>query len=511
ADDSRPFLSYYSPGKKTAELTFAEFAEATRVWTARLDASGLVREDQPAVVILGNSIETFFAYSALLSLGAIVTPIDPSETVDYVARVASFAGASCAIVFADWNEKLSTTTLPRFCVSDESTAASTMSHPIFASNLDSKTSIFFTSGTTGDSKAVLQTIGSTLANAEGTKRAGHISPSDVLSSCLPLFHVNAFNFSFLLPLYVGCRIVYMSGFAPTFWRTLLDERVSVASLSPPVLRLLLKDSRPLAAPSSLRYFTSASSALHRADLEGIRDRFGVRVCQAYGLSETINFTLFTPPDLSDDEFRQVVTAGTLPPAGTPVWGQDVALLDERGHEVDADETPGEVAVRGWNVLTEYLGNRSATEAAFAGGWFHTGDVAYKKIVSGRAFYFLCGRIKETVKRSGTQIYLSEIDQAAREIGLENACAVGFRNVHTDEEVGLFVVRGQNEKRSREDLLAELSKRLPFAKVPKVIVEGDEIPRTAVGKVRRGDLKTAFDSYVETRFQRAHAKAQFQRD
>lgn len=504
-DDDRIFLSFYERGRKFRDLTFSEFHRQTILHAKALENRG-VRESHRVLLLTGNSLDSFFLMSALLFLRAIVLPVDPNESPDYVSRIATFAKASLVVAPEDWCERLRSSGLSIVSMTGIRTSAdeampveSGSSTPIADASLDADCSLFFTSGTTGDAKGVLQSLGSAFANAEGTKRSGQLSLSDVLISCLPLYHVNAFNFSLLLPLYIGCRIVYQSSFVPNFLSVARDENATVASLSPPILRLLLKDPREQQPLPSMRYVLSASSALHRADLLGMQDRFDIRVNQAYGLSETINFTLMTPPDLSEDEYHAVTTSGELPPAGIPVWGNEVRLLNEVGEEIQTPEAPGEIVVRGWSILRGYLDNPTATTYAFSGDFFHTGDVAYYKDIGSRRYYFLCGRLKETVKRSGQQIYLSEIDQAAREIGLENACAVGFTNVHTEEEIGLFLVRGEDDPRTHEALLSELQSKLHYAKCPKVIVEGPSIPKTAVGKIRRSELRSAFDAFRETRF------------
>lgn len=494
-------LSFYSKGRKQVDVSFAEFHRATLYRATMLADSGHVRRGSPAVVLLGNSLDAFVTYSALLLLGAVVTPIDPAETVAYVERVAKIAGATVAIGTREWAARLDSTSLP--CLHDFSIETES-AHREFdgkhSVSISDAATLFFTSGTTGDAKGVLQTFGAAMANAEGTRRAGLIDSSDVLSTCLPLYHVNAFNFAFLLPLVLGSRVVYADGFTPVLWKILRDEASTVASLSPPVIRLMLKDSRSFERSASLRYAISASSALHHADVSGMKEKYGVRVCQAYGLSETINFTLFTPPDLPDDAFREIASSGTLPPAGLPVWGQDVAIVDESGKTIESDSTSGEVVVRGWNVLREYLNNPNATRTAFRDDWFHTGDLAYVKTRGDRRFFYLCGRIKETAKRLGVQIYLSEIDQTARDVGLESACAVAFGNEHTDEEIGLYFVRPDGDGRSQEEILSLFKPHLPFAKRPKIVVEGTEIPRTSVGKIKRGELRKEFAKHAGTRFQ-----------
>jgi acyl-CoA synthetase (AMP-forming)/AMP-acid ligase II len=499
--NNEKFLVYYDKNKKTKVSTFQDFHQRTQVLASELFHHHEIRQGDPVLVMVGNSLESFFIYASLLYLGAVVVPVDPAESTHHLETIAAFSKAKKLIALFNSKEKFKDIRLQKVFLNVNQTLGDNQkisAIPETPSSLELPAALFFTSGTTGDAKGVMLSVGNILANLEGTRLATGLSCENILFSCLPLYHVNAFNFAFLLPLYLGCKIIYQNGFFPNFWNVVREENVEVASLSPPVLRLLLKDQRPQPSINSLKYIISASSALGREELTEFLRRFKIRINQAYGLSETVNFTLFTPPTLSEEKYRELVFSDAAPPAGIPVWGNSVLLLDEAGQEIIESDRRGELVVRGWNVMQEYLNNPQANKIAFHGDFFHTGDIAYFKEFSDQKFYFLCGRIKEVIKRQGKLIYLSEIDQALRAIGLNEACAVGFKNEFTEEEVGLFLVRGADE-RSHQEILVELSKLLQPMKLPKIIVEGDMLPRTSVGKVRRKELIRLFTAYANTKF------------
>ena len=477
--DESLYLQYFHRGKSLS-LSFKEYAEKV---------SGLIKArpeifNLPAgsavMVKNGNTPEAYVAYGALMAQGLTVVPVDPDEALPYVETVKTHA----EIKFIIDHET--------FSLQDIGPDSNHQWRGGVAK------SFFFTSGTTGNPKAVCQNFSALRSNLEGTKLAGEMSVNETLFSCLPLFHVNAFNFSFLLPLYIGCPIIYSNGFPLNFWKLIRDEGATIASLSPPIIRLLNQDLREFSGAGNLRYVISASSALYREDLKTFLSKFNVRINQAYGLSETVNFTLFTPPGLSQEEYDEVMFSEVVPSAGMEVSGNEVFILDENDHVISEPGVTGEVAVTGWNVLEEYFKNPSANQEAFRHGYFHTGDSGYFSIKSGKKFFYLAGRLKECVKRNGKLIYLSEIDGAIKSLGMTEACAVGFPHDTSEEEIGLYLVRS-SELPSNDEILKQLRSILSFAKCPKVIVEGDKIPKTAVGKVQRKKLQSEFAAFKGRKF------------
>jgi long-chain acyl-CoA synthetase len=497
--DSAPFLTYYDGPRKTKEFTFAEFRTAASRCAARMQKEfGLAAGDRVAL-LTGNSWETFPLYAAVLSLGAVIVPLNPEDSAATLSVVLEHSSAK-AFIYSERFAALASAAKAPSTLFRESWLEEGDAFPVAPADITTEATLFYTSGTTGSPKGVSQSLLSLLTNLEATVRAGELASTQTLMSCLPLYHVNAFNFSFMLPLYLGCRIVYQNRFHQLgFWEIVRREKVEVISLVPTIARLLVKEKRT-ESTGRLRYVISAASALPRETLTAFREKFGVRINQAYGLSETVNFTLFTPPSLTEEEYAAATLSEPMPSAGTPTWGNEVALIDGEGNQVETAGERGEVCVRGWSVMRGYTGNPGATQAAFAGNYFHTGDIAYFREVGGRRFYFLCGRIKEVLKRNGELIYLPEIDMAARELGLENACAVAFENTLTGEEVGLYMLETPGSPSgSDEEILAALRLRLGGVKCPKVIARGSDIPLTSVGKIRRNKLAAYFAAYRERRF------------
>lgn len=489
--DEKEFLRFYEGNNLCLTWSFSEYVERINGLIDRFQDCFSLPPGSAVIVFMGNSPESFLSYGALLACGLKVVPVDPTETDFFISNVIQTSHAS-----------------GMFCFSGKSWpgiktwALKWEDCPRIYRNVrgpGTEGCIFFTSGTTGNAKGVEHAFGSLLSNLMSTARVGELSSHDRLFSCLSLFHVNAFNFSFLLPLYLGCSVVYCNRFPLRFWKIIADERVTVGSISPPVIRLLVKSSFNHAADlTSLRYFISASSSLYQEELRQFIDRFRVKINQAYGLSETVNFTLFTPPSLSDEIYEKAMFSEKKPSAGIPVWGNEVQLMREDNGLIDDDLEVGELVVRGWNVMKGYINNPSATSLAFMNGWFHSGDLAYRKTINEQSFYYICGRLKEVVKRNGKLIYLAEVDDAIKLIGLDDACAVGFENDYTEQEVGIYIVK-ESTLMDESLILHKLRQVLSYAKSPKVIVWGQRIPKTSVGKIQRQSLSASFGEYKTKHF------------
>jgi long-chain acyl-CoA synthetase len=149
----------------------------------------------------------------------------------------------------------------------------------------------------------------------------------------------------------------------------------------------------------------------------------------------------------------------------------------------------------------YLGDDIANEQAFTHGWFRSGDEGFwLPDEAGRQFFFITGRIKEIIIRGGANISPFEIDEILMRIpGVKAGVAVGFENDWYGEEVGAYIVLQDGSSVTEEDILARCRKHLPFAKSPKVVVFGAEVPVTSTGKYQRGKCEPLFAAWKEHQF------------
>jgi fatty-acyl-CoA synthase len=151
-------------------------------------------------------------------------------------------------------------------------------------------------------------------------------------------------------------------------------------------------------------------------------------------------------------------------------------------------------------MSGYLNDRAATDHAFRGGWFHTGDLGYLLPGEGGRYLHISGRIREIAKRAGEQVSLLEVDEVLASIpGVADAGAAAFANTWVDEEIAGVVVRDAGCVLSEDDVIEHCRKVLPFAAIPKRIDFVDELPRTSSGKIRRVELAERFVEHRDRLF------------
>ncbi len=497
ADDSRPWLRFYSGQRLLAELTFADYTALVSGHAAHYAETLGIGPGVPVLVTLPNSPAMLVACGALLCLGAVIVPVTPEETLAYKAQVAESVGAHLLIGPPGDAVPAGLTLV---AIEDVPTAPRAATPPP-APALDdtSPAVVIFTSGTTGLPKGVVQEHGAWLVNTRALVMLHQMGPAHVHMAILPLFHVNAFGFSFLGTLMAGARLVLTRQIhAPSFWKIVRQEDVAVVSVAPPALKLLLdfRRSREPVQPGGLRYVVSAASALSQDLVKRWMDETGVPVYQGYGLSEATNFNLTLPPDLPPEAYGRLMLEADPPSAGCPLWAHTFAILDEAGQPCDAGVV-GEICLRSWSVSRGYLHAPEANAELFRDGWLHSGDLGWWEPVGDRQAFFISGRIKETAKVYGQTVSLVEVDRAVAPLsGGAQAVAVAFPNRYAGEEIGLFLVPGEGTSVDPEALLRAVAAELPAFKTPKVAVVGDAVPVTPTGKIRRRSLTPHFALHEE---------------
>jgi long-chain acyl-CoA synthetase len=208
------------------------------------------------------------------------------------------------------------------------------------------------------------------------------------------------------------------------------------------------------------------------------------------LSEAVNFSAVLPPTLSLQEAEAWLTSYQHPSIGPALRGNTIHILDENGKECASGKT-GEVCIRGWNVMKGYT---DSPPGFFSDGYLHTGDLGYFQLSqNGVPFYFISGRIKDVIKRSGETLSLRELDDCVLPLLPEgcDAVSVGFENDIAGEEVGLIVNISKIEDQTT--FLQKLA-QLPKGLRPSVVLFKSDGLRTASGKPQRWKFKSLFAKY-----------------
>lgn len=341
--------------------------------------------------------------------------------------------------------------------------------------------LLYTSGTTGKPKGVVIPHRMVSWNAMNTVCSWQLREDDVSPIFTPLYHAGGLG-AFLTPLIaIGGTIVLHRGFdASEVWRTIEKERCSVVLAVPTIWKLLMEAPEFATVDlSHVRWFISGGAPLPLYLIEAYQKR-GVVFRQGYGLTE-VGVNCFAMSN--EDSVRK---AGSI---GRPLMFTEARLVDGDGNDVAVGEV-GELLLRGPHVSKGYWKNPAATAAALdADGWFHTGDAARR---DEEGFFTIAGRKKDMFISGGVNVYPAEIEgELLLHPRVQDAAVVGVPDP-TWGEVGVaFVVPRGTPAPPSEELTAFLSERLARYKLPKEFVFVDELPRTAYGKVVKGELQARY--------------------
>jgi long-chain acyl-CoA synthetase len=338
--------------------------------------------------------------------------------------------------------------------------------------------ILYTSGTTGTPKGAELTHDNLLSNVETILDSLiEIQPDDVVLGALPFFHSFGQTCGLNSSMKAGGTLTLIPRFDPDKALEIIQrDRVTIFEGVPTMyVGMLHADSADSADTSCLRLCVSGGSAMPGEVLRAFEEKFGCKILEGYGLSETSPVASFNHPDRE----RKV---GSI---GTPVAGVEMRVVDEDGGDVDEGEV-GEIVIRGPNVMKGYWRKDEATAEAIKDGWFHTGDMAK---VDSDGYFFIVDRKKELIIRGGYNVYPREVEEALYEHpAVKEAAVVGVPDDKMGEEVGAAVVLKPGEDVSPDELRDFVKGEVASYKYPRKIWLVDELPKGPTGKILKREVE-----------------------
>lgn len=338
----------------------------------------------------------------------------------------------------------------------------------------------YTGGTTGVSKGAMLTHRNMIANLEqvsGILETVIEKGKDLVVTALPLYHIFALLANGLLFLKYGCPNLLitnprdMNGFVKELSKYPFAILPGVNTLFNGLLNTPGFDELDF---SNFKFGLGGGMAVQRPVAEKWQKVTNTVLLEGYGLTECSPVVAVTPPQIS--EYK-----GSI---GLPVPSTDIKLLDEEGNEVKAGE-PGEMWVKGPQVMRGYLNRQEATDEILKDGWLATGDIAE---VDEEGYFYIVDRKKDMILVSGFNVFPNEIEEvAAMHDKIVEAAAIGEDHEVSGEVVKLFVVRN-DESLTEEEVISHCRDHLTGYKVPKRVVFKEELPKTNVGKILRRELR-----------------------
>jgi len=340
--------------------------------------------------------------------------------------------------------------------------------------------IFYTSGTTGRPKGAMVTHRNLISNARALHAAWKFQPGDVLLHALPLFHVHGLFVALHTALLNASRMIYLERFDAAQVLQLLPRATVFMGVPTYYVRLLAEAGFTKASCARMRLFVSGSAPLALDTFDEFRSRTGHAILERYGMTET-GMNTSNP---YDGERR----GGTV---GMPLPGIEVRVVDDADASLAAGST-GHIQVRGPNVMSGYwkLPEKNSEEFT-ADGFFRTGDVG---VYDARGYLSIVGRAKDMVISGGYNVYPKEIEMLLDELPQVRESAV-FGVPHPDfgEAVMAALVLAPGATLTEQAVIAHVKGKLANFKVPKRVVFLPELPRNAMGKVLKTDLRTKYGS------------------
>lgn len=518
ATPDKRFLTYYDDDTgEHAVYTYAQFdARVNQMANFLVYACG-VRHGERVATVAHNHPDTVLVYFACWKIGATVAPQNVGEDDARIAFILRNAEVRLLLARPEYLERVERIREAAPNVR-EVVALDDRLHELLdrepatftppdRPDLEDECLLVYTSGTTGAPKGVQLIQYNLLVDAKGISDWQAIDAEQRMMCILPIHHVNGIVVTLITPLYVGGSTVLNRGFkASTFWGRLARERINIVSVVPTILQFLCEADEDISGYdlSCFRHFICGAGTLAVALAERFEERFGLRILHGYGLSETTCYSCFLPIDLDAAGHRHWVRDFGYPSIGAPIEPNEMAIHDPQGHEVP-DGEKGEIVIRGHNVMIGYFQRPDANTETFKYGWFRSGDEGFiQRDDAGRPFFFITGRLKELINRGGVKYSPFEIEEVLMSLpGVRVGLAVAFDNVYYGEEVGAYVVPDEGVTLTEEQVLAHCRARMPFAKAPKVVVFGTEIPVTSTGKYQRLRLKDRFADWSDVQFKERH--------
>jgi malonyl-CoA/methylmalonyl-CoA synthetase len=447
---------------------------------ARALASRGVRAGDRVAVQLANRVEMIDLFLGCLELGAMLVPVNVLYRERELGHILGDAESCAMVTTPDLASRVPSGTVvwDVGALAEEATSGGEgtgggagAARRAVGADLDDATPavLVYTSGTTGRAKGAVLTHGNLAANARNLLAAWRITHADRYLAVLPLFHVHGLGNGVCSWLASGCRMRLVERFEHEKALALFEESAPTLFFGVPTIYRRLLDWPEEAARrvgARARLFVSGSAPLPASVFERFRAMFGHAILERYGMTETL-MTLGNP---LEGERRP----GTV---GQPFPGVEARIVDEDGRDVESGEV-GKLLVRGPTAFPGYWRRPDATAAAFADGWFRTGDLARR---SPDGYYTLEGRASDLVITGGFNVYPREVEAVLLEQpGVREVAVAGA----PDERKGEVPVAWFVGDADPVALTAACRAALASFKVPRTFVRVAALPRNALGKVQK---------------------------
>jgi fatty-acyl-CoA synthase len=487
---------------------YREFADHVQRAARALRVSGVEPGDRVAY-LLPNVPEMLVAHFAVPLAGAVLVAINTRLSTEEVRYILDHSGAKLLVVDSALHSTVAPVAAELKTVAEIITVADPAAPgevpdgyaQFVARGVDGEPipwevadelatiSINYTSGTTGRPKGVMYTHRGAYLNSLSEIVHSVHSPDSVYLWTLPMFHCNGWCTPWALTAIGGTQVCLREVRAEVIWGLIREHRVTHLNGAPTVVTTIMN--APEATRLDYQLLITTAGAPPSPTTIGQAERMGFRIVHVYGLTETYG-------PYSVNEFQAEWAALDVEERARKQARQGVGMLtaewmrvvDDAMNDVPADgQSMGEIVMRGNNVMSGYFNDPAGTEKAFAGGWFHSGDLG---VMHPDGYVELRDRAKDVVISGGENISTVEVEQAiVSHPAVLEAAVIGVPDERWGERPKAFVVlkrRDGGAEVTADQLLEHVRSKIARYKAPKAIEFVDELPKTSTGKVQKFELR-----------------------
>ncbi|MGH2945028.1 MAG: AMP-binding protein [Solirubrobacteraceae bacterium] len=471
--------------------TYAEHRERVR----RAAGALAITPGDRVATLLPNVAAMLEIHYAVPGAGGVLVPLNTRLAAADYAYVLGHSGAVAVIAHPHLRAPLEdaleqmTEPAPRVIWLDEYEAQLAAAEPVPLQRPDDERallSINYTSGTTGRPKGVMTSHRGAYLHSLGVIAEAALTPRSAYLWTLPMFHCNGWAYTWAVTATGATHVCLPRPDPDMIWRAVRDHRITHLCAAPTVLSMMLGADSATPCVQPVQMFVGGSppapALLERAA------RLNIEITHLYGLTETygpLAVCAWNPAwdDLpAQEQHRLLARQGVA-----TVVTERLRVVDQAMRDVPADgRTLGEVVMRGNNVMLGYYRDDEATRKAFAGGWFHSGDLG---VVHPDGYIELRDRLKDIIISGGENIATIEVEQTlVAHPSVSEAAVIGVPDERWGEVPVAFLTARPGKQIDTSELRDFARGRLAHFKVPKHIEVVDDLPKTGTGKIQKFVLR-----------------------
>lgn len=483
------------------EMTYKRLGELVDSFTAALQQEAFEQGERVAIM-LPNCPQYVISYYGILQAGGIVTQLNPMLVEKELEYILNDSDAETIIIYEHLlpvlRSIIENTSVKRIITVNfegkdtrDSVAIEFNSFLKRAKQLPVEVAfnpsediavLQYTGGTTGRSKGAMLTHRNLFANVLQTyeyfRDTMELGKERTLTA-IPLFHVYGMTSAMNLSIFIGAKSILLPKFEIREVLQTIKETKPTSFPGVPTMYIALINHPDVEAYGldSIRTCNSGSAPMPVELLKKFQEKTGAKILEGYGLTET-SPTTHCNPSFGN---RKPGSVGI----GVPSTDYKIVDLEEGSKELPPGEI-GEVIIKGPQVMKGYWNMPEETENALRDGWLYTGDIAY---MDEEGYLFIVDRKKDLIIASGYNVYPRDVEEVIyQHPAVQEAVAIGVPDSYRGETVKAVIVLKDGMKCDEEELIAFCKKNLSAYKVPRIIEFRKELPKTAVGKILRRQIR-----------------------